>query len=36
VYTKYKKLDLPKINSNYLVKDFMHIVNLITLNWSKY
>jgi len=36
VYTKYKELGLPKINSNRLVRDFVYIVNLITLSWSKY
>jgi len=36
VYTKCKELGLPKINSNYLVRDFVYIVNLIILSWSKY
>jgi len=36
VYTKYKELGLPKINSNRLVRDFIYIVNIITLSWSKY
>jgi len=36
VYTKYKELDLPKVNGNCLVRDFIYAVNLITLSWSKY
>jgi len=36
VYTKYKELDLPKVNSNHLVRDFVYIVNLITPSWSEY
>jgi len=36
VYTKCKELGLPEINSNYLVRDFVYIVNLIILSWSKY
>jgi len=36
VYTKCKELDLPEVNGNHLVRDFVYIVNLITLSWSKY
>ena len=36
MYTKCKELDLPKVNSNYLVRDFVYAVDLITLSWSKY
>jgi len=32
VYTKCKELDLPKVNGNYLVRDFIYVVNLITLS----
>jgi len=36
VYTKYKELDLPEVNNNRLVRDFVYIVDLITLSWSEY
>jgi len=36
VYTKCKELDLPKVNGNQLVRDFIYIVDLITLSWSKF
>jgi len=36
VYTKYKELGLPKINSDHLVRDFVYVVNLITPSWSEY
>ena len=36
MYIKYKKLNLSKVNSNYLIKDFVYIVDLITLSWLEY
>jgi len=36
VYTKYKELGLPEINGDCLVRDFVYVVNLITLSWSEY
>jgi len=36
VYIKCIELGLPKVDSNYLVKDFIYIVKLIILSWSKY
>ena len=36
MYTKCKELKLPKVDGNYLVKDFAYIVELITLSWLEY
>jgi len=33
---EYMELGLPKVDSNCLVKDFIYIIKLITLSWSKY
>ena len=36
MYTKYKELKLPEVDSSYLVTDFVYIVKLITLSWLEY
>ena len=36
MYTKCKKLDLPKVNGDRLVRDFVYIVNSITPSWLEY
>ena len=36
MYTKYKELDLSKVNSDHLIKDFIYIVDFIILSWLKY
>jgi len=33
---EYKELGLPKVDGDYLVRDFIYIVKLITLNWLEY
>jgi len=33
---EYKELGLPKVDSDCLVKDFIYIIILIILSWSKY
>jgi len=36
MYIKCIKLGLPKVDNNYLVKDFIYTVKLIILSWLKY
>jgi hypothetical protein len=36
VYTEYKELKLPDMDSDCLVRDFVYIVELIILSWLEY
>jgi len=36
VYIKCKELDLPEVNNNRSVRDFVYAVDLITPSWSEY
>ena len=36
MYTEYKELGLPEVDSNRLVKDFAYVVKLIILSWLEY
>jgi len=36
VYTKCKELDLPEVNGDRLVRDFVYVVDSITPSWSEY
>ena len=36
VYTECKELDLPKVNGDCSVRDFVYAVDLITPSWSEF